>query len=128
MGEQVRVVVVTGSRYWTNGATIRAALAPAQWVIVGDCPTGADYLATAIAQKEGLHLDIHHAAWGAHGRSAGPIRNKQMALRALIEQNTYHNKVSCCAFMCRDKPNKGTMSCIKEMEKVGIAVTRFWDK
>lgn len=54
-------------------------------VLVGDCPTGIDSLVRDYVPKmmEGVRpsITVYRADWDAHGRSAGPIRNREMAER-----------------------------------------------
>lgn len=90
-------VLVTGSRDWQTIGIVRGALdevlgsLPADQPLVvvhGDCPTGADIMAKVWAlttftpqdtdDYERVTQEAHPAAWHAHGRQAGPIRNKAM--------------------------------------------------
>ena len=48
-------------------------------VIVTGQAFGADALGERYAQKRGFQLETYPAAWKAHGRAAGPIRNAKMA-------------------------------------------------
>jgi len=78
-----RRVLVTGSRTWTDTATIRDALAQ-QWgdgaavLVSGACPRGADRLAEACWTRWGGHVERHRADWDRHGRAAGYRRNTVM--------------------------------------------------
>lgn len=47
--------------------------------IVSGHTQGADTFGEAIAAELGLKCKLFPANWNAYGRSAGPIRNKQMA-------------------------------------------------
>ena len=47
-------------------------------IISGGC-SGADALGERFAKEYGLKTEIFPADWKTFGRSAGPIRNKQMA-------------------------------------------------
>lgn len=47
-------------------------------LVSGHCPTGADTQGESTAQHLGWKVEIYPAAWGAHGRKAGPIRNQAM--------------------------------------------------
>lgn len=84
-------VLVTGSREWNAPKTVRCALdavsaehAGRPLVVVhGCCPTGADAAAAdwaRRAERAGWQVteEPHPADWRQHGRSAGPIRNRQM--------------------------------------------------
>lgn len=78
-----RRVLLTGSRSWTDTATIRVALA-AQWgdgravLVSGACPTGADRIAEQVWTRWGGRVERHRADWARHGRSAGFARNAAM--------------------------------------------------
>lgn len=76
-----RVILITGSRYWTNEALIRAVLEqlPRGSIVVhGHNPRGADAIADRIAQELGLEVRRYPADWDTHGKQAGPLRNQQM--------------------------------------------------
>ena len=82
-GLGMRRVLVTGSRSWTDAATIASALA-GQWgdgravLISGACPTGADRIAEQVWARWGGHIERHSADWRSFGRSAGFRRNAAM--------------------------------------------------
>jgi hypothetical protein len=46
-------------------------------IVCGGAP-GADPIALSWAIKYGVRCDVYPADWHKHGKSAGPIRNKQM--------------------------------------------------
>lgn len=80
-------ILITGSRDWTDQATIWQALADAvrsipvdrELVIIhGACRVGADEIAHEWARGYGARIECHPANWTKHGRAAGPIRNKAM--------------------------------------------------
>jgi len=79
----MRRVLVTGSRTWSDLATIRQALRE-QWgdgsavLVSGACPRGADQLAEAIWAQWGGRVERHPADWHRYGRSAGFRRNAAM--------------------------------------------------
>ncbi|QIS09901.1 SLOG family protein [Nocardia arthritidis] len=77
-----RRILITGSRSWTDRATIRAALADA-WspdavLVSGACPRGADALCEACWLAWGGRVERHPADWDRLGRRAGFVRNAQM--------------------------------------------------
>ncbi|TXS35090.1 SLOG family protein [Streptomyces sp. t39] len=81
-------VMVTGSRKWADEAAVYDALwtvhqehGPFE-LVHGDCSTGADALAhlwwSIVGQKLGCTEQRWPAAWEAHGKAAGPMRNRRM--------------------------------------------------
>lgn len=76
-------VLVCGSRDWTDGAAIQAALqavlarGPVELVMHGDA-RGADRLAAGVAVELGLPVRAFPADWTHLGRAAGPVRNQRM--------------------------------------------------
>jgi len=76
-----RLVLVCGSRHWTDAQRVREVLAeyaddkPA---VVHGGSLGADRIAGEQAAALGLEVSPHPADWGKHGRAAGPIRNRRM--------------------------------------------------
>lgn len=77
-------VLVTGSRDWEDRETLRAVFDrvhgtyPQFTLVSGACPTGADRMAEDWAYAHGVDVETHPANWRAHGRAAGPIRNREM--------------------------------------------------
>lgn len=79
-------LVVAGSRHYTNKSALFSKLdamlkgVPKDQIeIVSGGAKGADRLAKQYAQERGLAHKEFAADWTAHGKSAGPRRNKQMA-------------------------------------------------
>ena len=81
-------VLICGSRHYTDSDTIRRALAKELTdldpmleeditVMHGDC-SGADRLAADVLKDSIYTVEAHPADWQAHGKAAGPIRNRQM--------------------------------------------------
>lgn len=77
--------IVAGSRCFTNLALMTKAIAASGFqvttVVSGKAP-GADLLGEQWAKARGIPVDPHPADWKQYGRSAGPIRNKEMAENA----------------------------------------------
>jgi hypothetical protein len=119
-------IVVTGWRYWTDFRVIHDALVYelADWgpflLGVGDCPTGADDIATRWGRA---HLDwpvtVFCAPWERRGKAAGPIRNKFMIdqFRPGLVLAFIHPTLS-----------RGTVNCANYAESQGIAVRRFFGR
>ncbi len=82
-GRAPRRVLVTGSRDWTDLATLQAALAKV-WgdgsavLVSGACPRGADRLAEGLWSSWGGRVERHRADWDREGRAAGFRRNARM--------------------------------------------------
>lgn len=78
--------LVTGSRKHTMGLmeAVNFALNEAQptFLILGDCPTGADAFALAWAVINDVPYKRHIANWRELGKRAGPARNAQMVKMA----------------------------------------------
>lgn len=122
-------ILVTGSRDWpypnivenelisaVNEAQKNGRVGLAEDVIVvhGDCPTGADAQADAIAIRYGFTLDRHPANWGLLGKAAGPTRNKEMVdLGADL----------CLAFL--GPKSRGGKGCAKFADEAGIETKRI---
>lgn len=119
--KDIKVVLVTGSRDWTNQDTVFKALQEHLGdnilgiVRHGGCPTGADKMAgNWVASQPGIAVDAISANWDVFGRSAGPIRNKQMVnLGADI----------CLAFPLGE--SRGTRGCMRLAEQAGIKVINY---
>jgi hypothetical protein len=87
-------------------------------IIVSGHAPGADAMGERFAKEHGLPCEIHPADWAKYGRSAGPIRNAEMA--------------SCSDALIAfwDGQNPGTRSMIELARKKGlqVAVVYFTDK
>jgi len=70
-----------------------------------------DITAERFAKDEGLYVVVFYAGWKAHGRAAGPMRNKLMA--------DYADRL--VAFW--DMESRGTKSCIEQFRSQGKPVT-----
>ena len=82
--DRPRLVVVCGSRTWTDRAAIRHRLLrlPAGTVVLHGGPRGADRLAGTVAAELGLRVEVMRADWARYGRAAGPRHNLAMLDRA----------------------------------------------
>ena len=83
----IKRVVIAGSRDYTNYeeakvyidfclSNIRKAN---DIIIISGCASGADAIGEQYAEENGFKVEKYPANWEKYGRSAGPIRNKQMA-------------------------------------------------
>ena len=73
-------VIVCGSRYWTDVEKIadRLSKLPGDTQIITGGANGADRIAYDVANWMCLGTLEIRADWAKHGKSAGPIRNRQM--------------------------------------------------
>lgn len=110
------LVLVTGSRNWTNAASIRAELdkLPADTFIIQGGADGADRIAADYAMKLGFLVLTAHANWFKFKKAAGPIRNK-----AMLEMKPAKVLAFCL------NQSKGTMDCITAALGKGIPVEIF---
>lgn len=76
-------------------------------VIVSGCATGADAIGERYARENGFKIEKYPADWKTYGKSAGPIRNKQMA------------EVGDYIICFWDGESKGTKSMIELAKKYG---------
>jgi len=110
-------VLVTGDRNWSNKAIIRHALLdlPDNSIIVHGAARGADSIAGEIAKKWNMKVLPYPAQWEAYGKSAGPIRNRQM-----LTENpdielvlAFHNSI---------ETSKGTRDMCSVADRQGIPI------
>lgn len=127
MTDRTLRVLVTGSRTWPDEHLVRRELARV-WtdhggpvvVVHGACAAGADHHAAQwvadmnAAGYDAVSAEPHPANWDAHGRAAGPIRN-----RLMVEAGADR----CLAFIhCG---SRGASNCAQLAETAGIS-TRRW--
>lgn len=120
-------ILVTGSRTWTDKATIASAISgylrsigttiggafPFPIVVHGGA-RGADQLAERVARDWGWTPECHRADWDRHGRSAGYRRNAAMVeLGASV----------CLAFIHRHSP--GATHTADLAQRAGIPTYRY---
>lgn len=82
-------LIIAGSRTVTDGGEVARAVADAlgvfgvpcaavRLVVVGGA-AGADRLGAQWARDHGIPVETFPANWKAHGKAAGPVRNRAMA-------------------------------------------------
>lgn len=74
-------ILVCGGRDYVNRDVMRAVLSffPRETVIVHGGARGADKLCGSTAKELGFKdVRVYPADWKAHGKAAGPIRNREM--------------------------------------------------
>ena len=84
-------------------------------LVHGDA-TGADRMAEDLWRQTGMPVERHPANWRAHGRLAGPVRNRAMVAAGAD---------LCLAFPLGE--SKGTRGCMREAARAGIP-TRVIEK
>lgn len=80
--------------------------------VVSGCARGADRLGEVYAYSKGWSVKRFPADWDTHGKSAGMIRNKQMAEYA----------DAAIVIMVEGAGNKGSQNMVECAEKAGIPV------
>lgn len=108
----MRTVIVTGGRDYKDVRCLEGVLDMLQPISLlrhGACPSGADAMADTWARKRGVRVDAMPADWKQYGSSAGPRRNREMALK---EADV------CVAF----PGGRGTANMIREARLHGIHV------
>jgi len=124
------IYVVTGSRQWEGDVGIvkntMVGFYPEHEKILyhGDCPdrgTGRsiDWLARDIALELGWEIKSFPANWKEFGRSAGPIRNREMVKSAKEEKD---NGVIVEVYAWPTKSSIGTWDCVKKAKMLGLKV------
>lgn len=112
-------ILICGDRNWTDRKFILDKMSnlPIDTIIIHGCCSGADTIAGEIAFRKNLQIKEFRANWAAHGRAAGPIRNKQML--------DYAKPDEVWAFHDNIEQSKGTANMIKQANKAKIPVTVF---
>ena len=112
-------ILVCGSRYWTDKKCIREWLEKYSkieldvTVITGGC-YGADNIADGIAKELKLKTLVFPAHWEKYGKSAGPIRNKEMLEKGIPDL--------VLAFQENLQESKGTKNMIEQAKRFGVDV------
>ena len=109
-------VLICGSRDFTDIDTIKKVieLLPKNTVIIHGAAPGADSIAGKIAEEKGMMVLSFPADWKKYGRSAGPIRNKQMLVEGKPD--------IVYAFFRDKKESKGTKNMVQLATRAGIKV------
>ncbi len=110
-------LLITGARVWTDWIRLNKVLDeefnahPDLTLVHGDCPTGADRMASdwAVLRDQEVPQEKYPAKWDLYGKSAGPLRNKQMVM----------TKPDLCIAFIKGEA-KGTRHCLKTAQEAGI--------
>jgi hypothetical protein len=82
VGREKMKIIVAGSRSISDEATVHEAILSSGLnftELVSGGAKGVDSTAEALAKEYGLPVKRFLPNWKKHGKSAGPLRNKQMA-------------------------------------------------
>lgn len=110
--------IIAGSRDITDYKVVEDAILEAAWKVTGIVSGGSkgvDRLGEIYAEKNSLPLFLFPANWEKHGKAAGPIRNKLMAIKAW-------------AWLAISNGSKGTQNMINEANLLGLKVYVKWIK
>lgn len=114
----MRVVLVTGSRGWTDARTIRDALAAEEPdLVVAGGARGADSIAEREARGLGVHVARVEALWPKLG--AGHARNHAMVCLARVLARG-GARVTVLAFMDLRNPTPGTSDCLRRARRAEL--------
>jgi len=105
--------IIAGSRSITDYATIESAVAESGFQItevISGGARGVDALGEEWAMRHQVPFRRFPADWDAHGKSAGMIRNREMA------------EIAEALVLCWDGLSKGSKNMLKEAERRGLKI------
>lgn len=110
-------LIIAGTREWANYPALTrvldVALERTGWhptTVVSGMALGVDLGGVWWACERGLPYDPHPADWTTHGRAAGPIRNREMAL------------VADAAILLAYEHSRGSLDCLRACRCYGLPV------
>lgn len=111
-------ILVCGDRNWTDYNLVERILI---WhmplVIIEGGAKGADTCAREVAMSHNIPYEEYRARWEEYGKSAGPIRNRQMIKEGKPDVVfAFHDNLDA---------SKGTKDMIKAARKAGLSVWIF---
>ena len=121
-------IIIAGCRYFEDYESlkkmageviesIRIAEPEAKIMIVSGGANGADKLGERFAKENGFDVKVFPANWTLYGKSAGPVRNREMLMFAKEQKGIL------IAFW--DGVSRGTANMIKISKDAGIPVFIF---
>lgn len=121
------VVIVCGSREWTDEAPIRAVLSKLEEhsIVIHGAQRGADTIAGIVAADLGLHVLPEEAEWKAFGKAAGPKRNDKMLETLVKAATTYRQPVHCYAFHHDAKLGVGTRDMVRKAMQAHVRCSAY---
>lgn len=109
-------VLVCGCRDFNDPMTLGSWLGgihknngPITLIIEGGS-SGADYMARKFAERQGIPVRTFDAEWGKYGKSAGPIRNRQMLVEGKPD------------LVVAFEGGAGTADMVKQARRAGVKV------
>lgn len=110
-------VLICGDRNWSDPDPIgelldKLCVMYEEVIVIEGEARGADTLARAAAQRRGLSVERFPALWAAHGRAAGPIRNKQMLTEGRPDL--------VVAFHPDIEHSRGTKNMVTQAQRAGV--------
>lgn len=115
-------ILICGDRFWNKPQRVLEELSrlhQAQGVtcvIEGEAP-GADQAGREAARKLNISWEAYPALWKRYGRSAGPIRNRQMIVEGKPDY--------ALAFHPDITKSRGTKDMLAQLTKAGISYELF---
>lgn len=113
-------VIIAGSRNYRGGAEgVHVAVKESGFdviTVISGVARGADLAGENWARAKGVQVERFPADWKKHGRSAGIIRNCQMA------------EAANALIALWDGSSRGTLHMISKMKLDGKPVFVYWDK
>ena len=110
-------LLVTGDRNWHDYKLIKDALAGKEECVCHGGASGADALAGEACRERGYKPTVFYAQWRRYGRSAGPIRNREMLLE--------FKPTMVYAFHDDLENSKGTKDMVRIALKANVRVIHF---
>lgn len=117
MSKMSSTILITGDRNFKAIDPIRIVISKCKdvglTIIHGDCPSGADNIASKLCDELKVSQRKFPAEWGKYGKAAGPKRNQMMIdMKPLI----------CYAFHDNINSSKGTKDTVNRAKKANIPV------
>ena len=115
-------ILICGDRNWTDKQLIKSQLqrfilTHDNVLVIHGAARGADLLAGQAAKELGLEVREFPADWKMYGKSAGPIRNRQMIMEQPDIVWAFHDDI---------RNSAGTKDMVKVAEQSGYRVILFW--
>lgn len=115
------LILICGDRNWNNYIVIENYLSqfPKETIVIEGGARGADSMARSAARYLGMKVIEVPAKWSEYGKSAGPIRNREMLDMGPDIVTGFHNNI---------EKSKGTKDCILAARKRNVPTYVYNDK